>query len=69
MSEDDKDYIAKFRQGSGAMGMSAIDFYRVNGAIVRYHWSMGGGEKSIVDTVPDEIEGYVKLKTEENNNE
>jgi len=57
----DKDYIAKFRQGSGPMGMSAKDFYRDGGKIIKHEWAMGGSIETVVDSVPDEIEGYCKL--------
>ena len=56
-----KTYLAKFRQGSGAMGMNAIDFYREDGEIVKHKWSMGGESFDKVNIVPTRIEGYKKI--------
>jgi hypothetical protein len=54
----EKQYLAKFRQGSGPMAMNAIDYYMDNGEIIEHKWAMGGGSKKIVESVPDKIDGY-----------
>jgi len=54
-----KVYLAEFRRGRGAMGMSAIDFYKENGKIIKHHWAMGGEMKRVVKFVPIKIEGYI----------
>jgi hypothetical protein len=53
-----KDYIKKFRQGSGCIGMNAIDYYKEKGKIIKHSWAMGGSSKEEVDSVPLEIDGY-----------
>ena len=57
-----KIYLAKFRNGSGSLGMNAIDFYRENGNLIKHEWAMGGETKKRVDTVPNQIDGYIKLR-------
>jgi hypothetical protein len=56
-----KTYLAKFRQGSGAMAMNATDFYRENGKIIKHDWAMGGETKKEVATVPTNINGYRRI--------
>lgn len=53
-----KEYIAKFRQGSGSMAMNAIDYYKEEGKIIKHSWAMGGSDKKEVDRVPEFIPGY-----------
>ena len=53
-------YLAKFRKGNGAMGLSAIDFYEESCVIVRHEWSMGGESREVVDSVPVAIKGYTR---------
>ena len=53
--------IAEFRQGSGPMEMNAIDYYEnENGTITKHSWAMGGSSEKIVDTVPEEVSGYIR---------
>lgn len=56
-----KEYIAKFRQGHGAMAVNAIDYYKEYGKIMRHRWAMVGEDIEEVDSVPDIIEGYDKV--------
>jgi len=58
---NDIQLLAAFRQGSGPMGMNAIDFYEDNGKIIKHEWAMGGSSKKEVKKVPDKIEGYTQL--------
>ncbi len=57
------EYIKQFRCGSGPMVQSAIDFYRnEKGEIIKHCWAMGGETKTIVDCVPESIDGYRLFK-------
>jgi len=56
--------IAQFRQGKGSMGQNAIDFYQTDKGILKHSWAMGGEDKVIVDSVPESIEGFIKLGRE-----
>ena len=56
---EDVNYIARFRQGTGPMSMSAVDFYKdKKGRIICHSWAMGGESKKKVTTVPESIPGY-----------
>lgn len=55
-----KDAIARFSKGSSPMGYAAIDYYHTKDGILEHRWSMGGEDLKIVDSIPDEIEGYNK---------
>jgi len=58
-------YLAQFRQGSGVLGMNAIDFYHdKEGNIIKYSWANGGGDMNIVGEVPEAIDGFFKLEVE-----
>jgi hypothetical protein len=59
-----KEYLAKFRQGSGPLAMNAIDFYREDGVIIEHSWAMGGETKIITTSVPDIIEGFERVGIE-----
>tara|TARA_R110001632_G_scaffold188268_1_gene308705 strand:+ start:467 stop:673 length:207 start_codon:yes stop_codon:yes gene_type:complete len=60
-------YIARFRQGHGAMAMNAIDYYKdEQGRIVRHQWSMGGSMNDFVELVPDSIKGYRLIENKRN---
>lgn len=60
------EYLAKFRQGSGAMGQNAIDFYKdEDGNFIKHSWAMGGESKDIVKSVPVEIDGYIAVILDE----
>lgn len=54
-------YLAKFRQGHGAMAMNAIDYYLDNGVIIKHIWSMGGETKTPVDYVPKKIDNFERI--------
>lgn len=60
-SMKDVEYLARFRQGSGAIAMNAIDYYKEKGAIVKHEWAMGGETKQKVDCVPTKIDGYKRI--------
>jgi hypothetical protein len=57
-----KEYLAKFRQGSGPMALNAVDYYEENGKIIKHMWAMGGETKKEVDRVPVHIKGYRRLE-------
>ena len=44
--------VAEFRQGSGPMGMNAIDFYDDNGKIVKQSVAMGSAVRKEVAKRP-----------------
>jgi hypothetical protein len=58
---DDRQYLAKFRQGNDPMSMNAIDFYMENGEIIEHKWAMGGQSMDVVESVPDKIDGYERI--------
>ena len=57
-----KEYLAKFRQGSGGMAMNAIDFYLENRNIIKHAWAMGGETKKQVYHVSNEINNFLKVE-------
>lgn len=61
-----KTYLAKFRQGSGAMAMNAVDFYTENGKIIKHQWAMGGESHEEVLAVPTYVDGYKKIALQHN---
>jgi len=52
--------LAQFRQGSGVMGMNAIDYWlQKDGKTIRRHeWSQGGEGWRTVDKVPESEPSY-----------
>jgi hypothetical protein len=59
---DDKKYLAKFRQGNNPMSMNAIDYYiDDSGNIIKHAWAMGGETRTVVESVPDKIDGYERI--------
>jgi len=55
------DYLAKFRAENGAMATNAIDYYQIGDEIIKHEWGIGGETKRRVYSVPNEIEGYVRM--------
>jgi hypothetical protein len=61
-NETEPNYLAKFRQGNDPMSMNAIDYYiSGDGSIIEHKWAMGGESRRVVESVPDNIDGYEKI--------
>jgi hypothetical protein len=55
--------LAKFIRGRSVTDGTVIEFKKLNsGKIEKFEFSNGGGVKTIVKSIPSEIEGFKKVK-------
>ena len=53
--------IAKFRKGTTPMDTDFIEYSKDGDLIIEKRWGMGGQSKQAVETIPESIDGYVRL--------
>lgn len=53
--------IATFRKGTTPMDSDFIEYRKEGDLIIKKQWGMGGQSRKEVETIPESIDGYVRL--------